>query len=88
MVAVVPHPFVQRFGWLPRIGLVAYTATTIGAYLVIGPHFTLGWVAKAVEVAIITLLFADLHRAHGSPAGFVRAALTSLGLGKGQVRAI
>ena len=80
--AVVPHPLVRRFDWLPRIGLVAYTATTIGAYLVIGPHFTLGWVAKAIEVAILTLLIADLHRAYGSPAGLIQAALASLGLGR------
>ncbi|HET6744981.1 MAG TPA: hypothetical protein VFH90_03940 [Candidatus Limnocylindria bacterium] len=82
VVAVVPHPFVQRFTWLPRIGLMAYTATTIGAYLVIGPYFSLGWVAKAIEVAILTLLFADLQRAYGSPAGLVRAALASLGLAR------
>ena len=83
VVAVVSHPFMRRFDWLPRIGLLAYTATTIGAYLVVGPHFTLGWVAKAIEVAILTLLFADLHRAYGSPAGLMRAALASLGLSRG-----
>jgi hypothetical protein len=79
--ATVPHPLVQRFDWLPRIGLVGYTATTIVAYLVMGPYFSLGWVAKAIEVAILTLLVADLQRAYGSPAGLVRAALASIGLG-------
>jgi hypothetical protein len=48
-----------RFAWLPRVGLAAYTAATIGGYLVIGPYFPLGWIAKAVEVAILTLLAAD-----------------------------
>ena len=81
MAAVVPLSLVRRFDWLPRVGLVAYTASTIGAYLVMGPHFSLGWVAKAIEVAILTLLVVDLRRAYGSPAGLVRAALSSLRFG-------
>ena len=77
-----------RFAWLPRIGLAGYTAATIGAYLVIGPYFALGWVAKGIEVAILTLLAADLLRVHGSPSGILRAALTSLKLGdeRGPIR--
>jgi hypothetical protein len=75
-----------RFGWLPRIGLAGYTAATIGAYLVIGPYFALGWIAKGIEVAILTLLAADLMRRYGSPAGLVRAALGSLGIGSDQGR--
>jgi hypothetical protein len=59
------------------VGLAAFTAVTIGAYLVIGPYFSLGWVAKAVEVAILTLLAADMVRVYGSPAGLVRAALAT-----------
>jgi hypothetical protein len=81
VVATVPHPLVQRFDWVPRIGLAGYTATTIAGYLVMGPYFSLGWVAKAIEVAILSLLVADLHRAYGSPAGLIRAALDSVGLG-------
>ena len=77
--AAIPHPLIRRFSWLPRVGLAAFTAVTIGAYLVIGPYFVLGWVAKAVEVAILTLLAADVVRLYGSPAGLVRAAMSSLG---------
>ena len=83
VIAIVPHPLVRRFDWLPRVGLAAYTLATIGGYLVMGPYFSLGWVAKAIELAILTLLVADLHRAYGSPAGLVREALGSLGLGGG-----
>jgi hypothetical protein len=49
-----------RLAWLPRLGLAAYTLTTIGAYLVMGPYFDLGWITKAVEVAILTLLAASV----------------------------
>ena len=83
VIATIPHPLVRRFDWLPRVGLAAYTLTTIAGYLVMGPYFSLGWVAKAIEVAILTLLVADLHRAYGSPAGLVRAALASVGVRRG-----
>ena len=78
VAAAVPHPIIERFSWLPRVGLAGFTAVTIGAYLAVGPHFTLGWVAKAVELAILTLLAADVVRVYGSPAGLFRAAVGSL----------
>jgi len=76
--AAAPHQLIGRFSWLPRLGLAGYTLVTIGAYLVIGPYFNLGWVAKAIEVAILTLLAADVVRVYGSPLGLIRAALASL----------
>jgi len=74
LVTAFPHPFLRRFAWLPRVGLVAYAATTIAGYLVIGPYFTLGWVAKAIEVAIIMLVAVDLARLYGSPRGLITSA--------------
>jgi hypothetical protein len=58
--ATLPIEIVRRFSWLPRVGLAAFASVTIIAYLVIGPHFTLGWVAKGIEVAIVMLVIADL----------------------------
>jgi hypothetical protein len=80
IIATVSHPLVRRFDWAPRVGLAGYTAVTIAGYLVIGPYFGLGWTAKAIEVAILVLLVADLRRAYGTPVGLVRAAMASLGL--------
>ena len=54
-----PVGLVGRLAWVPRVALAAYTVATIVGYLVIGPYFALGWIAKAVEVAILTLLAAD-----------------------------
>ena len=76
-VGSIPHTLISRFSWLPRVGLAGFTAVTIGAYLVIGPYFSLGWTAKAVEVAILALLAADVVRVYGSPVGLVRAALST-----------
>jgi hypothetical protein len=75
--AARPHPLIDRFSWLPRVGLAGFTLLTIGAYLVIGPYFSLGWVAKGIEVAILTLLAADVMRVYGSPMGLIRAAIAS-----------
>ena len=83
--AARPHPLVARFSWLPRVGLAGYALATIGAYLVVGPYSTWG-VAKGIEVAILTLLAADVVRAYGSPAGLMRAAIASV-LGPTNVRA-
>jgi len=75
--AAHPHPVIDRFSWLPRVGLAGFTLVTIAAYLVIGPYFSLGWVAKGIEVAILTLLAADVMRVYGSPMGLIRAAVAS-----------
>jgi hypothetical protein len=60
VVAAVPLPSIRRYGWLPRLGLAAFASVTIVAYLVIGPYFTLGWLTKGIELAIVTLVIADL----------------------------
>ena len=76
--AAAPTSMVERFSWFPRIALMGYAALTIGAYLVFGPYFTLGWIAKGVEAALIVLVAVDIVRVYGSPLSFVRAALESV----------
>jgi hypothetical protein len=78
IAALAPIPIVQRFGWLPRIGLAAYTLTTIVAYLVIGPYFALGWITKGIEAAVVGLVVVDLLEGYGSPGGLVRNAVASV----------
>jgi len=78
VATALPHWFLRRLAWLPRVGLAGYAATTIVAYLLVGPYFSLGWVAKAVEIAILVLLAADLARRYGSPRGIVDSAARTL----------
>ena len=73
-IAATRLPFLRRYGWLPRIGLAGYAAVTIGAYLVIGPYFALGWITKGIELAIIGLVIADLSVEYELPAGLVGGA--------------
>jgi hypothetical protein len=78
VAATVSHPIVRTFSWAPRVMLAGYAAMTISAYLVVGPYFTLGWITKGIEVAMIALVAVDVIRVFGSPMGLVRAALASV----------
>jgi hypothetical protein len=71
--ALIPLAIVRRFAWLPRVGLAGYALTTIGAYLVVGPYFALGWVTKGIELAIVLLLVADMLAVYGSSMNVWRA---------------
>lgn len=77
--AAAPIATVERFSWFPRVALAGYTAITIAGYLAMGPYFTLGFIAKGIEVALIALLMVDVIRVYGSPMGLVRTALASIG---------
>lgn len=76
--AAAPHPVVRRFSWFPRVAAIGYATMTIAGYLVMGPYFTLGWITKGIEVALIVLVAVDILRVYGSPMGFVRAAIGSV----------
>ena len=76
--AVSPMPIVQRFSWFPRVALLGYAAMTIAGYLVMGPYFTLGFIAKGIEVTLIAFLVVDVIRVYGSPMFLVRSALESV----------
>ena len=76
--AAAPVAVVERFSWFPRIALLGYTGMTIAGYLVMGPYFTLGFIAKGIEVALIALLAVDIFRVYGTPMGLVRTAIDSV----------
>jgi hypothetical protein len=76
--AAAPHPMIARFSWFPRVALIGYAAMTIAGYLVMGPYFTLGYIAKGIETALIVLVVVDIFRVYGSPMGLVRSALESV----------
>ncbi len=76
--ATAAVPTLRRYGWLPRIGLAGYALVTIGAYLIVGPYFDLGWITKAIEVAIVGLVLVDLLGRYGDLRGLWRAAMASL----------
>jgi hypothetical protein len=78
VAAAAPIPLVDRFSWMPRVALLGYTAATIVGYLIMGPYFTLGFIAKGIELALIAILVVDIVRVYGSPMGMVRTAVDSV----------
>ena len=84
VASTLPTGFVQRLRWLPRIGVAGFALVTIGAYVVIGPYFTLGLATKAIEVAIIGLVGADLINTLGSSDRLARVRVGSVERSAGQ----
>ena len=76
--AAAPHPLIDRFSWLPRIGLMGYAMVTIVGWAIQGPYYSTAYIAKAIEVGLITLLVVDSFRVYGSPMAMVRAAFASV----------
>jgi hypothetical protein len=60
LVLSLPVEVVRPAGWLLRLGLAGYALVTIGAYLMSGGFFTLGWITKGIEVAIVGLVVVDV----------------------------
>jgi hypothetical protein len=76
--AVAPLPIVQRFSWFPRAALAGYAALTIVGWAMQGPYYSTAFIAKGIEVVLITLIVVDCTRVFGSPLAMVRTALASV----------
>jgi len=75
---VIPLGLAIRFRWFIRLGLMGYAATAIVAWAVQGPYYTTAYIAKAIEVVLITLLAVDFARLDGNPISVVKSELALL----------
>ena len=74
---VIPLALAVRFRWFIRLGLMGYAATAIVAWAIMGPYYSTAYVAKGIEVALITLLVIDFLRADGNPVAVVKRELAA-----------
>jgi hypothetical protein len=74
---VAPISLAIRFRWVVRLGLIGYAATAITAWAIMGPYYSTAYVAKGIEVALITLLVIDFLRADGNPVSVVKRELAA-----------
>ena len=72
---VIPLELAVRYRGVIRLGLLGYTATTIVGWYLMGPRYETAYVAKAIEIGLITLLAIEIRRLDGSPVAIVRRAL-------------
>jgi hypothetical protein len=87
---VVPLALAVRFRWVIRVGLMGYAATAILMWAIQGPYYQTAYIAKAIEVALITVLAVDFARHDGNPIALIRrelAAFSSLVTRHGTVAA-
>ena len=75
VAVVIPLALAIRFRWFVRLGLVGYAATAIVAWAVQGPYYTTAFIAKGIEIALITLLAVDFARMDGNPVNIVKREL-------------
>jgi len=78
VAVIVPLGLAVRFRWFVRLGLMGYAATAIGAWAIQGPYYSTAYVAKAIEVVLITLLAIDFVRMDGNPIDVVKSELAIL----------
>jgi hypothetical protein len=72
---VVPLAIASRLRWLVRPALAVFTTTTILGYLIMGPYFTLGFIAKGIEATLLVLLVIEMVRFDGGPLAVARRFL-------------
>ena len=67
VAVVIPLGLAIRFRWFVRLGLMGYAATAIVAWAVQGPYYTTAFIAKGIEVVLITMLAVDFARREARP---------------------
>jgi hypothetical protein len=75
---VIPLPLAVRYRWVVRLGLMGYAATTIIGWAIQGPYYTTAYIAKAIEVVLITLLAIDFARMDGNPVPLIKNEINTI----------
>jgi hypothetical protein len=70
---VMPGP-IGQVRWLVRVALIAFTAATIGGWIVFGARFPLAYIDKGIEAVLVAFLMAEVWLVDGGPVGVLRLA--------------
>jgi hypothetical protein len=71
---VAPIGLAIGFRWFIRLGLIAYAATAIVGWYLIGPRYETAYLANAIEVVLIALLLVEVRAYDGNPIRRLRGA--------------
>jgi hypothetical protein len=75
---VIPLSLAVRYRWVVRLGLMGYAATTIIGWAIQGPYYSTAFIAKGIEVVLITLLAVDFARMDGNPITVIKNEIAEL----------
>jgi hypothetical protein len=75
---VIPLPLAIKYRWVVRLGLMGYAATTIIGWAIQGPYYTTAYIAKGIEVVLITLLAVDFARMDGNPVPLIKNEINTI----------
>jgi hypothetical protein len=67
----LPGP-IGHIRWLVRLGLLGFTAATIGGWVLFGARFPLAYIDKGIELVLIAFLAFEIWLLDGGPAGVAR----------------
>lgn len=70
---VVPGP-IGQVRWLTRLGLLGFTAVTIGGWVLFGARFPLAYLDKGIELGLMAAIAFEIWHIDGGPIGIVRQA--------------
>ena len=79
IAVVIPLGLAVRFRWFIRLGLIAYAATAIVAWYLMGPRYDMAYLAKGIEIVLIALLVIEVRAYDGNPLRRLRQALRPSG---------
>jgi hypothetical protein len=68
---VLPGPM-GRIRWLVRLALIAFAIATIAGWLAFGARFSLAYLDKAIEVALVVATGLELWLTDGNPVAIAR----------------
>ena len=69
---IAPLPIASRYRWLIRAALIVFALATIGGWMMFGARYWLGYLAKAIELTLIVVLFIEMLRYDGGPVAVAR----------------
>ncbi|HEX5822842.1 MAG TPA: hypothetical protein VFY18_00155 [Candidatus Limnocylindrales bacterium] len=78
ILMVLPGP-IGRVRVLVRLATIAFTATTIAGWLLFGVRFSLAYLDKTIELALIAAVSLELWRVDGGPLVIARRARRVVG---------
>jgi hypothetical protein len=73
-IGMIAPGAIGRVRWLVRVGLIGFTAATVGGWVLFGARFPLAYLDKAIEVALIAVATFELWHLDGGPMGVARHA--------------